>query len=51
MPDQWFTCYIINPLMIISVNSHSWGDDGYQTSYGELVKMALKIGSGKRGLG
>jgi hypothetical protein len=25
MPNQLFTCYIENPLIIISINSGSWG--------------------------
>jgi hypothetical protein len=33
MPDQLFTYYIENPIMIISINSGSWGGNGYQASY------------------
>jgi hypothetical protein len=48
MPDQLLICSIENPLMIISINSQSWGQEvmviRLVIDYGELVKVALKKG-------
>jgi hypothetical protein len=51
MPDQLFTYYIENPLMIISINS--WGWEGIMVirlvrDFGKLVKVALKKEGRKR---
>jgi hypothetical protein len=45
MPDQLLMYSIENPLMIISINSQSWGGImviRLVSDYGELVKVALK---------
>jgi hypothetical protein len=53
MPDQLFTYYIENPLLIISKNSWSCGVmvSRILIIWGELVKVALKCGSRKVVLG
>jgi hypothetical protein len=51
MPDQLFIYYIEIALMIISINSGSWGRVmviRLVVNFGELVKVALKKG-GKKG--
>jgi hypothetical protein len=52
MPDQLFTYYIGNPLVIISINSGSWdGCNGYLARDRNVgnVKVALKVGVKRRG--
>jgi hypothetical protein len=51
MPDQLFIYYIEIALMIISINSGSWGRVmviRLVVNFGELVKVALKKGGKKR---
>jgi hypothetical protein len=52
MPNQLFTYYIENPLMIKSVNSRSWGVMVIRLviDVGELVKVTLKR-RGRKGEG
>jgi hypothetical protein len=53
MPDQLFTYYIENPLRIISINSQIWMGGRMvirlAIDFGELVKVALKMGVRERG--
>jgi hypothetical protein len=54
IPDQLFTYYIENPLMIISINSGSWGQvmvTRLVIDFGELLKVVLKKRGGKKGRG
>jgi hypothetical protein len=53
MPDQLFTYFIENPLMIISINSGSWGIMVIRLviDFGKLVKVALKRSGVEKGSG
>jgi hypothetical protein len=44
MPGQLSTYYIENLLMIISINTQSWGGNGYLISYrfGGIIKGGTK---------
>jgi hypothetical protein len=47
MPDQLFTCYVENPLAIISINSGSWGV--VIVVWLEIKTVIGKVGSEREG--